>query len=384
MKKNNFPRIFLSPPHMGGDELELIADVFQSNYIAPVGKHLTVFEHEIAQYVGVDGALALCSGTAAIHLALRLLNIQRDDTVFCSSLTFVGSANPILYEGGKPVFIDSEPDTWNMSPHALKNAFQQYIHKGKRPAAVIVVNLYGQSADMDAIRKICDSYETPLIEDAAESIGAKYHGKNSGSFGDFSILSFNGNKMITTSGGGMLLSNNVKALEKARFWSTQARDPALYYEHSELGYNYRLSNVLAAIGLGQLRVLDQHIRSCRNIFSRYQTELGHLPGIDFMPEPPGYRSNRWLSVMRVDPLVQSKTPVQLIEFLEQNNIESRPVWKPMHLQPLFHGTDFFSHTPQKAVSECLFKSGICLPSGSGMTDDEQFRVIDCLLSQLLG
>jgi len=380
--KNNIPRIFLSPPHMGGDELEFIKDVFNSNYIAPVGKHITQFENEIARYVGVDGAVALSSGTAAIHLALRLFNIQTNDIVLCSSLTFVGSANPILYEKAIPVFIDSEPDTWNMSPQALASAFETYVSQGKKPKAVIVVNLYGQSADMDAIRKICDSFETPIIEDAAESIGAKYQGKNSGSFGEFSILSFNGNKMITTSGGGMLLSNDLKSLEKARFWSTQARDQALHYEHSELGYNYRLSNVLAAIGLGQLRVLDQHIQSCRDIFSRYQKELGKISGIDFMPEPVGYRSNKWLSVMTINPSVRSQTPAQLINHLEQNNIESRPVWKPMHLQRIFKNTDFFSHNNQKPVCEQLFETGICLPSGSGMTYDEQSRVIDCLQSQL--
>ncbi|KPA12151.1 pyridoxal phosphate-dependent aminotransferase [Candidatus Magnetomorum sp. HK-1] len=380
MKEN--PRIFLSPPHMGGDELKFISDVFKSNYIAPVGQHLTDFENEIAKYVGVSGSVALCSGTAAIHLSLRLLNIKRDDIVFCSSLTFVGSANPILYEDGIPVFIDSEPETWNMSPHALEMAFKKYTDQGKKPAAVIVVNLYGQSADMDAIQKICLKYETPMIEDAAESIGAKYHDKASGSFGEFGILSFNGNKMITTSGGGMLLSNNLKALDKARFWSTQARDAAMHYQHSELGYNYRLSNVLAAIGLGQLRVLESHIQSCRDICHRYQSELEQIPGIDFMPEPPGFYSNRWLTVMTVDPSVQTKSPVQLIEILEKNNIESRPVWKPMHLQPLFKGTDFLSHHTQKPVSESLFENGICLPSGSGMTYDDQSLVIECLLSQL--
>jgi pyridoxal phosphate-dependent aminotransferase EpsN len=380
--KENLPRIFLSPPHMGGDELELIKDVFKSNYIAPVGKHITLFENEIAKYVGIKGAVALCSGTAAIHLALRLINIKPDDIVFCSSLTFIGSANPILYENAIPVFIDSEPETWNMSPVALANAFERYVHQGKKPKAVIVVNLYGQSADMDPILKICDDYKTPLIEDAAESIGAKYHEKNSGSFGDFSILSFNGNKMITTSGGGMLLSNNLKALEKARFWSTQARNQAIHYEHSELGYNYRLSNVLAAIGLGQLKVLDHHVQACRNIFIRYQNELGGLSGVDFMPEPIGYRSNRWLSVMRLNPKICAQTPIKLINHLENNNIESRPVWKPMHLQPIFQGTDFWAHHNQKPVCEHLFETGLCLPSGSGMTDDDQNRVIDCLRSLL--
>jgi len=375
-------RIFLSPPHMGGDELKFIKEVFKSNYIAPVGQHITDFENEIAKFIGVKGSVALCSGTAAIHLALRLLKVKSNDIVFCSSLTFIGSANPILYENAIPVFIDSEPHTWNMSPYALEMAFKKYTDKGIKPSAVIVVNLYGQSADMDSIQKICDLYETPIIEDAAESIGAKYHEKASGSFGKFGILSFNGNKMITTSGGGMLLSDNIKALEKARFWSTQARDPAIHYQHSEIGYNYRLSNVLAAIGLGQLRVLDSHIKSCRNIFDRYQSELGHIEGIDFMPEPSGYYSNRWLTIMTIDPSIQKKSPVELIDILEKKNIESRPVWKPMHLQPLYKGTDFFSHHTKKPVSEKLFENGICLPSGSGMTDEDQSRVIDTLLSQL--
>jgi len=373
-------RIFLSPPHMGGEELKYINDVFESNYIAPVGKHITYFENEVARRFGAKGVLALSSGTAAIHLALRFLNVKADDIVLCSSLTFVGSANPILYERAIPVFIDSEPETWNMSPVALEQAFQKYCQMDKQPKAVIAVNLYGQCADMNAISRICKKYDTPMIEDAAESIGAKYQNQFSGTFGEFSIFSFNGNKMITTSGGGMLLSHNQDAINKARYWSTQARDPVVHYEHSELGYNYRMSNVLAAIGLGQLQVLDAHIQRCRQIFNRYEKELGHIPGIDFMPEPPGYFSNRWLTVMTMAPSLES--PLALINHLEEQNIESRPVWKPMHLQPLFQGTDFFPHDHHQPVSEQLFETGICLPSGPGMTDEEQSHVIACILEKI--
>jgi pyridoxal phosphate-dependent aminotransferase EpsN len=374
-------RIFLSPPHIGNYEKKYIDEVFESNYIAPVGKHITRFENEIAERFGVCGALALSSGTAAIHLALRLLNVQPNDIVFCASLTFVGSANPILYEKAIPVFIDAEPETWNMSPSALECAFQKYLQMGKKPKAVIIVDLYGQCADMDAILNICNKYDTPVIEDAAEAIGAKYKSRYSGSFGDYGIYSFNGNKMITTSGGGMLLSDNLDDIKKARYWSTQARDPVVHYEHSEMGFNYRMSNVLAAIGLGQLRILNDNILSCNLIFQQYVSALNHISGIDFMPEPKGYESNRWLTLMTMAPSVMS--PIEMVNHLEAHNIESRPVWKPMHMQPLFKGTDFFSHNSDVLpVCEELFKTGICLPSGPGMTKEEQSRVIACILSKL--
>jgi pyridoxal phosphate-dependent aminotransferase EpsN len=374
-------RIFLSPPHMGKYEKKYIEEVFESNYIAPVGKHITRFENEIAERFGVCGALALSSGTAAIHLALRLLNVVPKDIVFCASLTFVGSANPILYEKAIPVFIDAEPETWNMSPPALERAFQKYCQIGKKPKAVIVVDIYGQCADMDAITHICNKYETPIIEDAAEAIGAKYKSRYSGSFGDYGVYSFNGNKMITTSGGGMLLSDNLDDIQKARYWSTQARDPVVHYEHSEMGFNYRMSNVLAAIGLGQLRILNDNILACNLIFQQYVSELNHISGVDFMPEPIDYESNRWLTLMTMAPSVMS--PIELVNHLEDHNIESRPVWKPMHMQPLFKGTDFFSHNSDKLpVCEQLFKTGICLPSGPGMTKEEQSRVIKCILSKL--
>jgi len=373
-------RIFLSPPHMGSDEKKFIDEVFASNYIAPVGKHITGFEDEIAERFGVRSALALCSGTAAIHLALRLLKVQPDDIVFCASLTFIGSANPILYEKAIPVFIDSEPQTWNMSPVALERAFQKYCQMGKKPKAVIVVDIYGQCADMDAISNICKKYDTPIIEDAAEAIGAKYKDRYSGSFGEYGVYSFNGNKMITTSGGGMLLSDNMDAIKKARYWATQARDPVVHYEHSEMGFNYRMSNVLAAIGLGQLRVLNDHIFACRQIANKYVAELGHIQGIDFMPEPVDHDSNRWLTVMTIAPNILS--PLALVNHLEEQNIESRPVWKPMHMQPLFKGTDFFAHNSEQPVCEQLFETGICLPSGPGMTIEEQSRVIELIVAKL--
>jgi len=373
-------RIFLSPPHMGVEEKKYIDEVFESNYIAPVGKHITRFENEISERFGVCSALALSSGTAAIHLALRFLNVQPDDIVFCASLTFVGSVNPILYQNATPVFIDSEPDTWNMSPQALAHAFEKYDQMGKRPKAVIVVDIYGQCADMNTISSICKKYETPIIEDAAEAIGATYKNQYSGTFGYFGIYSFNGNKMITTSGGGMLLSNDCDAIIKARYWSTQARDPVVHYEHSEMGFNYRMSNVLAAIGLGQLHILEDHIQACRMIFKQYVSALDHIKGIGFMPEPVGYDSNRWLTVMTIEPSLLS--PLEMVNHLEKHNIESRPVWKPMHMQPLFKGTDFVPHHSDRPVCETLFATGICLPSGPGMTHEEQSRVIACILSKL--
>jgi pyridoxal phosphate-dependent aminotransferase EpsN len=375
-------RIFLSPPHIGSYEKKYIAEVFESNYIAPVGEHITRFENEIAERFGICGALALSSGTAAIHLALRLLNVQPNDIIFCASLTFVGSANPILYEKAIPVFIDSEPETWNMSPSALERAFQKYTQMGKKPKAVIVVDIYGQSADMDTLLNICKKYNTPVIEDAAEAVGAKYKSRYNGSFGDYGVFSFNGNKMITTSGGGMLLSDNLDAIRKARYWSTQAREPVVHYEHHEMGFNYRMSNVLAAIGLGQLHILNDNILACRMIFQEYVSELNHISGIDFMPEPEDYESNRWLTLMTIESSMMS--PIEMINHLEEHSIESRPVWKPMHMQPLFKGTDFFSHNPDNLpVCEQLFKTGICLPSGPGMTKEEQSRVIKCILSKIL-
>lgn len=327
-------------------------------------------------YVGMNGALAVNSGTSALHLALRFLGIGQGDIVFCSTFTFVASANPILYEGALPVFIDSELESWNMSPTALERAFTHYERIGKLPKAVIVVNLFGQSAEMLSILKICDLYDVPVVEDAAESLGATYHGKASGTFGKYGVYSFNGNKIITTSGGGMLVSNDMDALKKMRFWAAQSRDPAVYYQHSEIGYNYRLSNVLAAIGRGQLEVLDNRISARRSIFQRYYSALSLLDGILFMPELANSRSTRWLTALTVNPLRTGVSSSEIIETLAKENIEARPVWKPMHLQPLFKNCRYFQHSQDKSISDQLFNEG--LPSGSNLSKEDQDRVIDCI------
>jgi len=371
-------RIYLSPPHMGGEELKFIHEAFESNWIAPLGPQVSAFEKEVASYVGTRGALAVNSGTAAIHLGLRLLGVGSGDKVFCSTLTFIGSVNPILYLNAEPVFIDSEPGSWNMSPNALKRALEDAAQTDDLPKAVIVVNIYGQSTDMDPILHLCDEYGVPVLEDAAESLGAFYKGKPSGTFGKYGTFSFNGNKIITTSGGGMLVSNDTEGLEKARFWATQARDPASYYQHSEMGYNYRMSNILAAIGRGQLRVLDDRVKRRREIFDTYKSELGSIPGVGFMPEAEFGKSNRWLTVMTLDPETIKKNPFELVDYLEEQNIESRPVWKPMHLQPLFEGKKYYTHEENRSISDMLFKTGICLPSGTAMTERDLQRVIDAI------
>jgi len=371
-------RIYLSPPHMGGEELKFVHEAFESNWIAPLGPQVSAFEREVASYVGTKGALAVNSGTAAIHLGLRLLGVGSGDKVFCSTLTFIGSVNPILYLNAEPVFIDSEPESWNMSPNALKRAFEDVAQNYDLPKAVIVVNIYGQSTDMDPILDICDEYGVPVLEDAAESLGAFYKGEPSGTFGKYGIFSFNGNKIITTSGGGMLVSNDTEGLEKARFWATQARDPAIYYQHSEMGYNYRMSNILAAIGRGQLRVLDDRVKRRREIFDTYKSELGSIPGVGFMPEAGFGKSNRWLTVMTLDPEMIKKSPFELVDYLEEQNIETRPVWKPMHLQPLFEGKKYYTHEENRSISDMLFKTGICLPSGTAMSQGDLERVIDAI------
>ena len=360
---------------MGGNEIKFIHQAFESNYIAPVGPQLNEFEKEFSEYLNIKAVLAVTSGTAAIHLALKFLGVGSGDIVFCSSLTFIGSANPILYLGAEPVFIDSEPESWNMSPLALEKAFLDFEKKGIIPKAVIIVNLYGQNADMDTLIPICEKYNVPVVEDAAESLGATYNHKASGTFGKFGIFSFNGNKIITTSGGGMLVSNDVEAIEKARYWSTQARDPFTHYQHSEIGYNYRMSNILAAIGRGQLLVLDSHVEKCRAIFQRYSKNLSHIDGFEFMPELPKSRSNRWLTALTVDTEKCGISPMDIVNYLEEKNIESRPVWKPLHLQPLFKKNIYYSHNEQ-SVSDYLFYNGICLPSGSNLTEEEQDYIID--------
>ncbi|WP_242698096.1 aminotransferase class I/II-fold pyridoxal phosphate-dependent enzyme [Bacillus sp. SD088] len=370
-------RIFLSPPHLSGKELGYIQEAITSNWIAPLGPNVDAFEKEMAQYLDVKGAVAVSSGTAAIHLALALLEVERGDTVFCSSLTFVASANPILYQGAQPIFIDSEPESWNMSPHALRVAFEQASHTGKLPKAVIVVNLYGQNAKMDEITSICQEYEVPMIEDAAESLGSSYRGKPSGTFGKFGIFSFNGNKIITTSGGGMLVSNDLAALKKARYLAAQARDPALHYQHSKVGYNYRMSNILAGIGLAQMEVLEERIQAKRWVFSRYEQELSKMPGIQLMPELAYSRSNRWLTTFTVNEKETGIASKALLLSLARENIEARPVWKPLHLQPLFEGVPYYPHQ-NLSVSEQLFLTGICLPSGTNLSEEEIRRVVNCL------
>jgi pyridoxal phosphate-dependent aminotransferase EpsN len=368
-------RIYLSPPHMSGNELKYIEEAFKTNWIAPLGPNVDAFEKELAKYVGIEGSVAVSSGTAAIHLALRLLEIKTGDRVFCSTLTFIASASPILYQGAEPVFIDSEPDTWNMSPIALERALEDAKREGKLPKAVIVVNLYGQSAKMDEILSLCNKYNIPVIEDAAESLGSTYKGKKSGTLGKFGIYSFNGNKIITTSMGGMLVSHDMEALKKARFLATQARDPALHYQHSQLGYNYRMSNILAGIGRAQLEVIEQRIKARRAIFQRYFEELGQIDGVCFMPELEDTVSNRWLTALTIDQEKLNVNPVDIIKYLDKENIEARRVWKPLHLQPLFEGIKYYPHHENYSVSEALFENGICLPSGSNMTPDQQDRVI---------
>lgn len=371
-------RIYLSPPHMSGHEQRFIDEAFATNWIAPVGPHIDAFEHEVCEAFGIGGAVALSSGTAAIHLGLRLLGVIAGDRVFCSTLTFIGSTSPILYQGAEPVFIDSEPESWNMSPDALRRAFFDAEKAKKMPKAVIVVNLYGQSAEIEDIKEICDSYGVPVIEDAAESIGAAYKGKASGTFGKFGVYSFNGNKIITTSGGGMLVSDDIALLKKARFLATQARDPARHYQHSEIGYNYRLSNVLAGIGRGQLKVLKDRVNARRNVFQRYYTALSGVNGITFMPEPLHMRSTRWLTAMTINPLSCGATVINLMDRLEAENIESRPVWKPLHMQPVFRNCRYYPHSAEETVSDRLFENGICLPSGSSLTEDEQCRIIEII------
>lgn len=367
--------ILLSTPHLGDTERDYVEEAFRTNWIAPLGPNVDAFERELAAYVGVAHAAAMSSGTAAIHVALRLLGVGQGDEVFCSSLTFVASANPILYQHATPVFIDSEPGSWNMSPRALARALQDRSERGRLPKAVVVVDLYGQSADMDALTALCDRYGVPVVEDAAESLGATYKGKASGTFGRLGVYSFNGNKIITTSGGGMLVSDDQDLISRARFLSTQAREPAIHYEHTEVGYNYRMSNVLAGIGRGQLKVLDERVNARRHVFDGYAGLLAGVHGIEWMPEAPWSRSNRWLTACT---LTGGVTPPVLIRALAAERIEARPVWKPMHLQPLFAGYDYFPHEPGLDVCADLFHRGVCLPSGSNMSREQVSRVAEAI------
>ena len=368
-------RIWLSSPHLGDEETAFVEDAFRTNWIAPLGPHVDGFERELAAHVGVGHAAAVSSGTAAIHLALLLLGVKPGDTVFCSSLTFVGSCNPILYCGARPVFIDSEPQSWNMSPAALERAFEWAAREGRLPRCVIVVNLYGQSADMDAIAPLCERWGVPVLEDAAESLGARYRGRASGSFGRIGVYSFNGNKIITTSGGGMLVADDAALVERARKLATQAREPAPHYQHVEVGFNYRMSNVLAGIGRGQLKVLAQRVDQRRRVFETYRTELADVAGqMEWMPEPEGSRSTRWLTCFVLRGADAARPRDLVLRALERHAIEARPVWKPMHLQPLFEGAPYFAHDTGDVAAQ-LFDAGVCLPSGSNLTPAQQDRVI---------
>nr|WP_269467165.1 DegT/DnrJ/EryC1/StrS family aminotransferase [Candidatus Formimonas warabiya] len=366
-------RIYLSPPHMSGEEMKYIQEAFDTNWIAPLGPHVDAFEKEVACYTGAKGAVALSAGTAAVHLALKYLGVQQGDYVFCSSLTFSGTCNPIVYEKAIPVFIDAEPESWNMSPAALEAAFVSFKKRGKLPKAVIIVNLYGQSADYGKLLPICEHYGVPVIEDAAESLGATYKGKQTGTFGKMGIFSFNGNKIITTSGGGMVVSDDLDALKKIKFWATQAREPARHYEHKEIGYNYRMSNIAAAIGRGQIRALDDRIQRKKEIFDTYRKAFSNISEIKIMPVAEYGTPNYWLTVVILDQ--QSKVkPDNIITKFEENNIESRPVWKPMHLQPVFQECEYYPHTED--VSADLFHKGVCLPSGTAMSGEDQAVIIE--------
>lgn len=372
-------RIYLSPPHMGGEEFKNVKEAFDTNWIAPVGPHIHQFESELQQYLDVQHCVVLTSGTAAIHLALIILGVERGDEVICSSFTFAGSCNPIAYQGATPVFIDSERETWNMDPDLLEEAIRDRIKKGKKPKAIIYVHLYGMPAQVERIVAIANQYEIPLIEDAAEALGSTYKGKKLGVFGDFGILSFNGNKIITTSGGGALLTNNSTWSEKAKYLSTQARDPFVHYEHSQIGYNYRLSNVSAAIGRGQLKVIDKRVEVRRAIFTRYVDGLKDIEAISFQPENKEGMSNRWLTTLVIDSTMAKGITNESIRLaLEQDNIESRPLWKPMHQQPVFASAPCYGGD----VSEALFNSGLCLPSGSSLTISDQELIVEIIRKNL--
>jgi dTDP-4-amino-4,6-dideoxygalactose transaminase len=359
-------KIYLASPHMSdeGYEMKYIKEAIETNWIAPLGPNVDNFEKEFTEKIGTKFGAALVSGTAAIHMALKAVGVGKDDIVFCQSLTFSATANPIIYQNAIPVFIDSDYETWNMDPNALEKAFKKY----PKVKAVLVVHLYGLSANLDYILDICKKYEVPLIEDAAESLGTRYKGKNTGTFGDFGIFSFNGNKIITTSGGGMLVSDNKEKIEKVRFWATQSRDKARHYQHSELGYNYRMSNIVAGIGRGQLKILSNRIDKKRYIFEYYKRELEYIDEIEFMPINNWNEPNFWLSCIQIKG--NKVKPIDAIEKLEIDNIETRPIWKPMHMQPYFNKFDFIGD----GISETIFNKGVCLPSDTKMTDENLNRI----------
>ena len=367
-------RIFLASPHMSdeGYEKMYVKEAFDTNWIAPLGENVNKFEEELAEYVGTKHAAALSAGTAAIHMAFKALDVKEGDIVFCSDLTFSATANPITYQNATPVFIDSEKETWNMDPKALEKAFEKYPH----PKAVIVVHLYGTPAKIEEIRKICEKHEVPLVEDSAESLGATYKGKQTGTFGKYGIYSFNGNKIITTSGGGMLISEDEEKIAKVRFWATQAREKARHYEHKEIGYNYRMSNIVAGIGRGQLKVLDLRIKQKTEIYNRYKEAFKDMADIKMQPIPENTMPNHWLSVITIKKDSKVK-PLDIMVALEKENIESRPVWKPMHMQPVFEKCDFIK-VADEPVSKELFETGVCLPSDTKMTKEEQDKIVNII------
>ena len=365
------PRILLSPPHLSGEETIFLAEAISSNWVAPLGPQVDAFEGEFAQYVGAGHAVALSSGTAALHLALLHIGVGPGDEVFVSTLTFAASVFPIVYLGAKPVFLDSERSSWNLDPDLLSNELGRRSRAGRLPRAIVLVHLYGQSANLSAIMEVCEQYGVPVVEDAAEALGARYGSRHPGTFGRAGVFSFNGNKIITTSGGGMLVSDDAELISHARKLATQARDPAPHYEHSEIGFNYRLSNLLAAVGRGQLRVIEQRVAARRANFEYYRRELGALPGVDWMPEAAYGRHTRWLTTLTIDRVRFGADREAVRQYLEDQNIEARPVWKPMHLQPIFQRYDAVGGQ----VAEELFDRGLCLPSGSALTDEGRERVV---------
>lgn len=367
-------RIYLSSPHMGGDEERFINEAFKTNWIAPLGKNVDELEKELCEYVKIKSAVLTSSGTAAIHMALKCVGINRGDIVFCSSLTFAASCNPIIYEGGIPVFIDSEENSWNMDSRALEKALRIYKDKGKLPKAVVVVDLYGESANYRDIKDICSKYNVPIIEDSAEALGSKNNDSFCGTLGDYGVFSFNGNKIITTSGGGVIISNNESKMDKTKFWITQAREKERYYEHKELGYNYRMSNVLAGIGRGQLRVLKSRVEKKRWIYNYYKEHLRNIKDIKMKEDSPYGISNEWLSCMIIDKNC-SVTPLDVILALENENIESRYVWKPMNLQPYYKKYDFIRIKKDISVAQDIFNRGVCLPSDTKNTEEDMERII---------
>ncbi len=370
-------RIFLASPHMSKEKHEeaFVQEAFDTNWIAPLGKNVNEFENELASYVGSKTGAALSAGTAALHLALKSLGVKQGDIVLCSSLTFSATANPIMYEKAIPVFVDSEKDTWNMCPEALEKALQKY----PQAKAVMLVHLYGVPAQLDKIVEICKKYNVAIIEDAAESLGSTYNGKHTGTFGELGVYSFNGNKIITTSGGGMLVSNDEEKIAKARFWATQSREQERHYEHKDIGYNYRMSNISAGIGRGQLKVLEERIAKKTEIYNLYKKELEKVNDIKMQPQEEDTRCNNWLSCFTLDKNSKVKA-LDIIIALENENIEARPVWKPMHMQPVFDKYDFITIEQNGSTSEDLFNYGVCLPSDTKMTTEEQMRVIEIIMN----